>query len=133
MPSAASRPGRLRLEHDVGAADEVAEALRPSSSSRSSITPNLFDLVVPPAEAALGVGHVVDERAVVALRRAAGRLDQDDLGAVVGEQRPQNAAYSLTSSTTRSPSSGPGRSGGSGTPRWCRARPRESVVWGSLK
>src|SRR4029453_10421445 len=46
----------------------------------------LVRLVVPPVEAALGIGHVVDERAVVPLRRAARRLDQDNLGSVVGEE-----------------------------------------------
>ena len=83
---AAEASGRFGLEDDVGHRGQPARTARPAAgASRSSTTPR-FQVVVPPPQAALGVGPVVHERLDGAGRVATGRLDQHDLGAQVGQQ-----------------------------------------------
>ena len=61
-PSAAERARRLALEHDVGVGHETADtARRPSGVVEVEHDAALRRVVVPPPEAALGIGDVVDE------------------------------------------------------------------------
>ena len=76
---------RLALDQHVGVGEQ-RQRRRRASPVEVGDDAALGRVVVPPPQAALGPGHVVDERLERALRRPARRLDDDDVGAEVGEQ-----------------------------------------------
>ena len=78
---------RLALEHDVHGPDETAEEIEVIVAVvEIERDAELARLVVPPPEAALGSGHVVDEGPVPARVVPGARLHQHDLRAEVREQ-----------------------------------------------
>ncbi len=77
---------RLGGEDHVGTERQRGELLAPDLAAAVDDDAALGGVVVPPPQAALRPGHVVEERLERALRAAARRLDDDDVGAEIGEQ-----------------------------------------------
>ena len=76
----------LRLEQHVRGRDQCAEAFRVFRPVEIERHAALARVVVPPVEAAVCTGLVVEVRRVVACRVAARRFHQDHIGAHVGQQ-----------------------------------------------
>ena len=79
-------PGVVALEHDVGPTDQPPQPVAHRPHREVERHSALRGLVVPPPQAALGPRLVAGERPVASGRRALGRLDQDDVGAQLGQQ-----------------------------------------------
>ena len=77
---------RQRVDEHVRAGDEAAEQGAAVLGRHVQGDAALAGVVVPEVEAALGVRHILVERADLALGGAAGRLDLDHVGALVGHE-----------------------------------------------
>ena len=73
--------GLAGFEHDVRVGGELEEEFEAVGAVQVERERALAGGVVPPVEAALGAGLVVEERAVAAADVAVGRLDLDHVGA----------------------------------------------------
>ena len=88
QPDLVELAARRRLEQDVGARDERAEALAIFRPLQVEHDRALAAVVVPEEQRALGIRAVLVERADAARGAAAGRLDLDDLGAEARQRQP---------------------------------------------